>query len=123
MKQKFHLGDVLSLTGEKLGSPDKIGGVYKLANFMTHDNLMTHQLIRAHKVCGPALLEQFPQLRDVDDSNVNAENVWDWLKEQTAKYGEYLEVEPLAEGRWTYRDPIAEAEELVGKDRVIVVKS
>jgi hypothetical protein len=120
MNRKFHLGDVLSLTGDKLVSPRMMGGVWDLANYMTHDSLYTHQIIRALKVCGPWLLSQFPQLREVDDSSVTGENALQWLDVQIAKFGEYLLVEPLPEGVWQHQDPVEELKRIIPGAKVIV---
>ncbi len=118
----FHIGDILSITGEKLVSPRLIEGVYDICNFMTGDSLFTHQLPRAHDVCGPELLHQHPQLAGVDESSVNSQTWRAWLDEQIAKFGETLSVSPLPEGIWTTIDPILEAESMMGKGRVIALK-
>lgn len=119
MSKQFHIGDVLSITHERLVSPRLIEGVYDILNYMTGDNLFTHQLPRAGRECKEPLLAQHPQLREVDSSGVNGSNWKTWLAEQSAKYGEYLDVTPLKE--WTHVDPILEAEAMVGKERVVTV--
>jgi hypothetical protein len=87
-------------------------GVYDILNFMTDDDLYTHQLPRAAEECRPYLLEQFPQLREVDASEVTPENWRQWLDKQARKYGEELEVKPLPEGVHVKRNPIIEAVEM-----------
>lgn len=123
MKKKFHLGDILTVTTGKLVAPRMMEAVYEILNFLTQDNLYTHQIPRALRFCGPLLLEQLPQLKEVDSSNLNASNAWDWLDKQVARYGEHLEIESLPEGSWTQKDPIAEIVEMVGPERVIVAAS
>lgn len=120
-KKQFHIGDILSVRGERLLR--SMDGVYKLCNFLTGDNLFTHQLIRAHEPCRQALINQFPDLADYDDSTVNHENFEAWLAVQVKKYGEYRDVEPMPKGEWRYKDPVSEAVELVGQDKVVVIKS
>jgi hypothetical protein len=118
---KFHLGDVLSVTTERLVSPNGVGGVYRILNHLTGDDLFTHQLPRAVDACKPAVLAQHPQLADVEvpgDFGGEA-GVRSWLAEQVAVYGERLEVTPVA--GWEPRDPIAELVERVGADRVVPV--
>lgn len=39
-----------------------------------------------------------------------------------AVYGETLEVEPLPQGKWERRDAVEELADMVGPERVIVVK-
>ena len=62
---KFHIGDVLSITTGKMVSPTGMDGIYKILNFMTGEDLYTHQLPRAMRVCAPHLLQQHPQLAEV----------------------------------------------------------
>lgn len=122
MKKQFHLGDVLSVTGKKLVSPRLIDGIYDILNYMTGDNLFTHQLISAQKECRPFLLRQFPQLAEVDESSVNRDTWRAWLDEQIAKFGEFLDVEPLPEGAHRHRDPVEELMELRPDAPIITVK-
>jgi hypothetical protein len=128
MTRPFHLGDVLTVTTERLVSPRHMEGVYDILNYMTGDNLFTHQLPRANGECRPALLAQHPQLAEVqvpdfgDDRDLAEQAVAAWLSEQVARYGETLPVEPLAEIDHTRIDPIHELGLMgVGKDRIIPV--
>jgi hypothetical protein len=73
-------------------SPRLIDGVYDILNFMTGISLFTHQLPHAADKCGPHLLQQFPQLGDVDASSITSENFRGWLDEQVLRFGEYLAV-------------------------------
>ena len=113
--KKFHIGDILSITTEHLVSPRHMDGVYDILNFMTGDDLFTFQLPRAGDICRPYLLEQHPQLKDIDASMANEENWKSWIEEQIAKYGEFLVVEPLPEGVYQHKDPIEEAKEIRDK--------
>lgn len=122
MKQ-FHIGDVLSITTGRLVSSRHIEGVYDILNYMTGDNLFTHQLPRAAKQCKPALLVQHPRLAAVDVAEITQENWQWWLDEQVALYGETLSVEPLRPGDYEQVDPVQEAEEMMGQDRVVVVET
>ena len=141
MKTKqFHLGDVLSITTERLVSPRHISGVYDILNFMTGDNLFTHQLPRASDECKPFLLEQFPQLATPEMDFAVAELcemletksgkaeveklVAGWLAKQVAKYGEMFAVKPIPKVAHQFRNPIAEALDMVGKStRIVVVQT
>ncbi len=113
MKTKeFHLGDVLSITTERLVSPRHMDGVYDILNFMSSNNLFTHALPRASDECKPYLVAQFPQLVTPEMDSAIAELgkslkaksgkaeaekiVADWLARQVAKYGEMFSVKPLA---------------------------
>jgi len=129
---KFHLGDILSVTHGRLVSPTHIGGVYKICNFLTDDDLYTHQLPRVYAECKAHLLALHPQLNQIpligeDEAKERQERDgprwWAlWLDARVAEYGEYLEVTPIPKGIHEYKDPIIEAEEMVGPDNVIVIK-
>ena len=106
--KKFHLGDVLSITTGRLVSTRHIGGVYDILNFMTGDNLFTHQLPRASRECALILLEQHPQLKEINADLVDKDNWKEWLGEQVKLYGEELTVSPLKTGAYEYIDPIFE---------------
>ena len=82
--KKFHLGDVLSTTTERLVSPRHISGVYDILNFMTGDDLFTHQLPRASEECKPYLLEQFPQL-DTPEMDFAVAELGETLKTASGK--------------------------------------
>jgi hypothetical protein len=118
--REFHLGDILSVTGEKLVSPKGIGGVYEILNYMTGDNLFTHQLIRAREVARPEILKQHPQLAAVDESGCNSDNYRDWLAEQVKQFGETLSVEPLS--TWKVVDPITELASMAPGKPILVVQ-
>ena len=114
--KKFHLGDVLSITTSWLVSPRGMDGVYDILDFMVGESLFTHQLPRASDICKPALLEQYPQLNNINTSKVNRKNYKRWLARQVAKYGRELSVKPLAKDKYEVKDPITEAGEgMIGK--------
>lgn len=122
--KKFHLGDLLSITTSQMLSLRNMNGVYDILNFMTSDNLFTHQLPRAADECRPYLLEQFPQLAEVDASGVNKENYKQWIAEQVAKYGKEFEVKPIPKGAHQFKKPIAELAEMTGgSENIIVVQT
>lgn len=119
----FHLGDILSVTTERLCSPRGIDALYDLLSYMTGENLMTHQLPRANDDCKPALIEQMPGLAAVQmpESLEGPAAVMAWLDEQVQLYGEEYEVEPLAAGQREYVDPLAEQRQMMAPDAQIIV--
>ena len=123
-QREFHLSDVLAVTHGVLTR--EIGGIYEILNFLTNDNLYTHQLPRAADECKPWLLRQHPELNDVvvDKTIINGDQAgWTtWLDLQVERFGETLSVEPIPRDDHSYRNPITELAEMVGKDRVIVVE-
>lgn len=121
---KFHLGDIISISHECLVSPSGIDGVYKILNYMTRDNLFTHQLPRAIKVCGPILFNQLPFLKDIiiAKGEVTPENHVEWLANKVSIYGLHHEVKPLDQDKYEHKDPIMEAWEMKGADKVIPIR-
>jgi hypothetical protein len=106
----FHLGDILSVTTGLLVSPRHIDGVYDVLNWMTGDNLFTHQLPRAGEECKGPLLEQHPELANVELPNGfdGKEHVERWLAEQVERFGEIRPVAPLDAVDHTRINPIDE---------------
>lgn len=116
--ESFSLGAVLSITTGVLLCP--IDGVYRLLNFMTGDSIYTHQIPRVSQECKPHLLRQFPALTQVDTSTVTPENWQAWLRDQEAKHGDTLTVEPLPPGEHYQIDPLSELAEKVHPSKIIV---
>ena len=118
----FHIGDILTVTTEKLVSPRHMDGIYDILNWMTGDNLFTHQLPRACDECAPSLRAQFPDLAAVVPPEFSGEaEVWTWLAAQVEAHGETREVAPLREDEHTYVDPITELHKMAPGKPVITV--
>jgi hypothetical protein len=120
----YGLDDILSITTGRLLSRRHVEGLYDILNYMTGDNLMTHQLPRAATVCGPALLDQHPQLRDVappEGDSITQEELFAWLDRAEEEYGKTLPVQPVASDVWESRNPIEELIDMVGPKKVAVV--
>jgi hypothetical protein len=134
MKSKqFHISDVLSIVPGLLVSSRHLEGVYDILNWMTGENLFTHQLPRACKQCSPFLLAQFPWLAGIDGRDLEeslklikgtpqVELICKaWVEKYSALHGEYLDVAKLPPGENGPHDPVQEAIDMVGADRVLVV--
>lgn len=135
MAKEFHLGDVLTVTHERLVAPEGIGGVYKILNYITGDNLFTHQLPRAARLCKPEILRQHPFLADpaitaqvdrlgelCDEAEDTKGIVEAWLAGMVLKYREHLSLEPMRPADYEAIDPMEELETMVGKDRIIKIQ-
>lgn len=120
---KFKIGTILSITHDRLLC--KIDDVYKILNFMLDDVLYTHQLPRAGKFAKSFIIAQHPQLEEWDtiSPKINRENWKEYLQKAEQLFGGFLDVEKVPDGLWTYKEPVEEAEEMVGKENVIAVKS
>lgn len=146
--KEFSLGDVLSITTGRLLSERRIDGVYDILNWMTGDNLFTHQLPRASESCAPWLIEQYPQLDPKQNPKLQTmlEKLTAMLETESGNkevnllirgwlgsigsncWGlssdDKLEVFPLAAKwgeQWEEKDPMQEAVEMFGEDRVITI--
>lgn len=118
--REFPLSDILSVTTGRLLSHDGMDGVYRILQYLTGTPIYTHQIPRAVDHCHLPLLRQHPQLLDVVPvTNAQIDAIDTWLTEQERVYGETLPVTPV-EG-WEHRNPIEEAVEMFGADRVIPV--
>lgn len=121
----FHLGDILSVTTERMLSPTHLDGLFDILNWMTGDNLFSHQLPRAAQECQGPLLAQHPDLADIEvpdwPDGVPVAIVQAWLAEQVTRYGETREVTPLAPEEHTHIDPITEMQRYHPGGVVVIV--
>lgn len=137
----FHIASVLSVvTGTLLthvGQDHPVDGLYEVLSFMTGEDLYTHALPRAANQCKPDIIRQHPWLGSADVKERVAhlramlgtpsgkanprELILGWLSEFTMHYPEQIDLHPLPLDDRAPQDPIAEAEAMFGKDRVIVV--
>lgn len=116
--KKFKIEEVLSaIKGVLLCD---IGKVYEVLNFLTGDHLYTHQLPRACRVCQPEVYKQYPFLEQIDLSGINRNNWKEGVAAIKSQHPNELELTPIES--WQYKDPITEAEEMMGKENVVVVK-
>lgn len=113
----FDLGDVLSVTTGRLVSPRHIAGVYDILGHVTGERLMTHQLPRACDQAKPGIIEQHPDLADVDvPSGLDSEEkVMEWLAVAKQTYGETRPI--AAVPTENPPDPIEELIDKVGPER------
>ena len=93
--EKFHLGDILSITTGLILSPTHLDGIYRILNFLTGTTLYTPEIPRATDECRPWLLQQFPQLRNVNVSDVNADNCAQVVAELVSEFGEFHSVQRM----------------------------
>lgn len=115
------LADVLSVTTDKLLSRRHLDGIYELLRHMTGQDVYTHQLGKVAVACAPALIDQHPFLAGLKPPNgLDRSDLYAWLINTERTHGEMVDVTPLSE--WTYRDPIEDAADAVGADKVWVVK-
>jgi hypothetical protein len=117
--KKFHIGDVLTITTGKLLSKDYIDGVYKILDWMSDQDCFTHELPEMSRKYRPLLLEMYPELSNIDVSNISRDN-WDgynghieWLEVMAKKYGEWFDIPKVGEGRT--ENPISSFERMLNK--------
>lgn len=119
--ERFHLGDVLSMTTGKMLSPSHMGGIYRIAQHLAGEPIWTHQLGRVMTECRPHLLEQFPALAAVTGDEVTAENHAAWLAARVAEHGEWLDVASMPEHAHESIDPTSELAEKVHPDKIVTI--
>jgi len=119
----FHIGDILSITTGRLVSPRHIEGVYDILDFMTGDELSTIALPRAARECAPSLLEQHPDLAEIEVPRdlSGMDQVRSWLGTLVTKYGESRPVTPLTSGGHEFKHPLQELADMGYADKTIVV--
>jgi hypothetical protein len=144
----FHISDLLSITTRRLVSSRHLAGFYDILNFLTGDKSHSHQVPRVMHECNLWLRPQFPELmydaprmvrllkvldsrlelakgtRNAGDSSDVAIVVEQWIKEvrDTFALPENIPVYELAADMHTRINPIEEAEAMVGKHRVMVLR-
>ena len=121
VSRAFDLGDVLSITTGRLVSRRHVDGIYDILGYLTGESPYTHQLGRFMDECRPHLLRQHPALADITGAEVTTDNWRDWLAQQEVRFGRTLDIQPIPTDDHARRDPIQEAVDMVGSDRVIVV--
>jgi hypothetical protein len=113
------LADVLSVTGDRLVSRRHMDGIYDLLRTMTGQDVFTHQLGDVADAVAPVLIEQHPFLADLKPpQGADAPDLMAWLVEAERVHGETLDVTPIPD--WKHRDPIEDACDKVGADRVFL---
>lgn len=113
----FSLAAILSATTGVLLCG--FGELQALFDHMTQDSIFTHQLLRLAEPVKIELLKQHPQLAEIDASHVDKDNWPFFLGEQVIAFGFNLWVDPL--GTYEHKDPIEEAVEIWGEDKVLVM--
>ncbi len=128
----FHISDVLSIGTERLVSTRHMDGVYDVLNYMTQDDLTTLALLRASDKCLPYILKLYPWMGELDLNIFDMPDDWTkeqredviskWLEDLIVQYGEELVLYPVASEDWVSIDPVAEAINLIGEDKVVVIE-
>ncbi|QXE36196.1 hypothetical protein KQY30_20065 [Streptomyces sp. GMY02] len=120
----FPLADVLSVTTRwTLTTNPSIAmeAVCAVLGHMTGQSVYLHQAPDIADACVPELIEQHPFLADLvlPDDRSDAV-VMAWLAKAERVHGTEIEVTPIND--WRYRDPIEDAADMAGVERVWVVR-
>jgi hypothetical protein len=116
--KNFDLGTILSIITPILLTD--IGNVYEILNYMTGESLMTHQLPRVCKECASIILQQYPQLTNINSNNIDTTNWKEFLDGQIERFGNSFEIIPVGLFEHKYIDPIQEAIDLVGEEKISI---
>ena len=110
----WSLAAILTATTERRFVEDWLE-FHALACYMTGESVATHQMDRVfNDHITPAILMQHPDLASVDCAAVTPANAREFLAEQVQRFGLMLWLDPL--GCYDHRDPIEEAEAILGDD-------
>lgn len=110
-RRRFTLGEILSVTTDKLLCP--ISNLYQILNYLTGCHLYTHQLPRAAREATPFVFEEHPWLRDVDVSKVTPVNWTMELQRLERRYGRWHMLSPVPSGGYTEQHPMQELLEMM----------
>lgn len=119
--ERFHLGDVLSITTGRLVSPSHMDGVYRICTHLAGEPVWTHQLPRVAREAAPHLLAQFPKLSAITGDDVTGENCAAWLAARVAEVGEWLDVAPMSADQHESIDPLSELAEKVHPSKILTI--
>lgn len=133
--KRFPLDEVLSIVPGNLVAVRHIDAVYDILNWMTNDELFTHQLPRAANECRPWLLEWFPELAEAVAMVPELKNAIEgklreelpavcaaWVKSvlERTQCKPFYDVPRIPREDHQVKNPIAEAVEMFGADKVAV---
>ncbi|MFD8970527.1 hypothetical protein ACFV0C_36995 [Streptomyces sp. NPDC059568] len=122
----FPLADVLSVTTRWTLTEDPsvaaaIERVCAVLGHMTGQSIYLHQAPDVADACVPELIKQHPFLADlVLPADRSDAVVMPWLAKAERVHGTEIEVTPIVD--WQRRDPIEDAADMVGAERVWVVR-
>lgn len=97
-ENRFHLGDILTITTGVLLSPFKEAGVFALLSYMVDEDVNEINVSRIVEECKPALLNQFPDFSVVGEdivSKITPENWMEVLNHLCEEFGGWHDVEKL----------------------------
>lgn len=93
--KKYHLSYVLSIISGRLISNEGLDGIYDILSYLNGNTVHTHEISDVIEECRLGLLEQHPELTNINLDEINTDNLDQWLKNQINIFGEYLEIKPL----------------------------
>lgn len=101
--QRFHIGDIISITDGTLVSPDGMDGIRALLGYMAgekpNDLGGGYALVAVAKACRGPLAEQHPDIAAIRfPVGITGDDIKAWLDEQVAEHGAWREVAPLRAG-------------------------
>lgn len=128
----FDLSDILSITTGRLVSSRGMTGIYDILAFLTKADIYTHQIPRAMSLVKPWILFQYPTLATIEcselllelSSTADADKekcIAAWIRSQKVTYGDTLPLVPM-DTAGIFATPVADAIELVGSDKVIILE-
>lgn len=121
---QFHIGIVLSITGDRLVAREGFVGVQSALSYMAGEDIYTHQVRRVMDEAKPVILEKYPLLADViAPADINEATVDTWLDQQANLYGEFLVLPRLSLDQHERIDPESEAAEVLHPSKIATIRA
>lgn len=119
----FATADVIGVTTGRLLSD--IGGIYKVVSFLIGRDAYTHEIVFYGDKAAAAILAARPDLPDKNDAKyVDSTNFQTYLARLEEKFGTEIELpDSLRDSLADDRNAVETATEMVGHEKVIVLKA
>ena len=120
---KFKTSTILAITSDLICADFE--DIFDLLSYMIGRPIFGHQLFRAVGPCATHLLASYPELAEKPNNSgdLTSAEVDEYIRKMEEKLGSELEITPLQQGKYEYKDPIKELCEIVDAKRVIVYNS
>lgn len=121
IEREFDLGDILTITHDRLLSPRGMAGVDDILQYMAEEPVWMHQIPRVSDEAKKVLFRRYPELQQLSAEEVDRDNWKPWLDAAISRFGERLAVPRMSEDEHERIDPISELAEKVHPSKIIPV--
>ena len=120
-QDRFHLGDLLTVTTGRMFAPDSFDGVYQVLRHLCGEPVSTHQIPLALDAMKPQVLDQHGWLTGLEPPPEvsGADALTGWLARMAAEHGEFHNLRPAPEA-WGSHDPVEDFVALGGDPSSVI---